>query len=267
MPLQMYEEAGDTVAQITTDGSTLKPFFNALRPLIDEAKLHFNGDGLHVTAIDATNVVLIDISLSATAFEEYTLYTDEFVTEVNIGQTRHLIRRARMNSDDTLTLKVAENQLYATVERGYDNTNVVTEDAIRTLDPDSIRQELELTNLNTHEVNCGFDAFRDGVTHVTELQDDARFSFDSGDLVVSTDTDTAETSVRFEGVVPEDEEAEIILSETYLTDIFDSLKKGKTDDVTVNIGNEVPIFIDFERERDGETIMHGTAVQAPRIQL
>lgn len=266
MTLQMYEEAGDTVAQITTDGSTLKPFFNTLRPLIDEAKLHFDGDGLHVIATDRTNVALIDLSLSATAFEEYTLHTDEFVTGVNIGQTRHLIRRARMNSDDTLTLKVAENQLYATVGRGYDNTNVVTEDAIRTLDPDSIRQEPEIPNLNTHEVNCGFDAFRDGVKHVTGLQDEAWFSFDNGDLVVSTDTDTAETSVRFEGVVPEDEEAEIILSETYLTDIFDSLKKGKTDDVTVNIGDEVPIFIDFERERDGETIMEGAAVQAPRIQ-
>lgn len=265
-PLRLYDTDGERVAEITTDGSTLKPFINALRPIVDEARIHFEPDGIRARAVNPSNVVAIEVKVPAAAFDKYDVTGDGYTAGVNIGAFGHLIRRARMGSDDVLDLRVAERRMYASVARGYDGTNVVTDDRIDLIDPDSIRQEPDLPSLEMHTLTVGKDAFFDATEHASGTHDILTYELDSGDLALDATADTMVTEVRIEDVAPEDADDTVHMDENLLSDVLTSIRRSKADDLTVELGHELPMYFHFDRHRDGEPILLGEMMQAPRIQ-
>ena len=263
--LQLHDTDGSTIAELTTDGHTLKPFLNTINQFVDEAKIHFTPDGIHATAVNPANVAALTTTLPADAIENYNVKTDDHTIGVNVGAFRHLIRRARMGSDDSLYLQVHERRLYATVTRGYDDADVVTEDRIDLIDPDSIRQEPDMPELDLHDVDVGIDAFRDVTSHAAATGEYIELKAFNGTLTVSAEDDTRSSSGRVYGAVAEDTEADAIYSRGYVNDLLDALKKGKADSLGVRFAEEMPLMVSFERTGDEGALLEGEAMIAPRL--
>lgn len=263
-PLRLVDDDGDSIGTITTDGYTLKPFLNAIGEFVDEARIHFTEDGIHALAVDSTNVSMIDAHVPASAFEDYNL-DREHTIGVNVGMCRHLVRRARMHHDDTLTLRVHDRRLYATVTRGYDDSDVITEDRIDLVDPDSIRQEPDIPDLDLTEVDVSLDAFRDVTEHAAATSDYVEYKTNDGALLVESAADTMQSNARIPDAAPADVDVAAIYSEHYLSTILDAVKKAKTESIGVRFGDEMPVFISFTREEDGEELLAGRTMLAPRF--
>jgi len=265
----LFDTDGETVAEITTDGSTLKPFLNAVRQVVDECRIHFEDDGLRVTAVDPANVFMIDVRLPASAFEEYTRPTGTRAIGVNVGSLRYAIRRARMGSDDTLSIKVAERRFYAHVDREYDDgATLVTEDQIDLIDPDSVRAEPDVPELDLTPLDVSREAFEDATEYArADFSDYLEYDTVDGDLHVTTNGDTASSRACLEGATDGNHgHLHGLYSSSYIGSKLDVVRKSKADTLSIELGDSFPIRFDFERTGDdGETILSGETLLAPRI--
>lgn len=269
-PFRLFDTDGETVAEITTDGATLKPFVNAVRQVVDECRVHFEPDGLRVTAVEPSNVLMINAHLPADAFERYALPNgDDRAIGVNVASFRHAIRRARMGHDDTLELRVAERRLYAHVDRAYDDgTTLVTEDQTDLIDPNSIRMEPEIPDLPLTELALSHEAFVDATEYAdADFSDYIEYTVVDGELHVSTKGDTAASKARLAGVAsPDTDGLHGLYSSDFLRTVLDAVGKAKADGVTVELGDAFPLRVSFERtDADGEVTLRGETLLAPRV--
>lgn len=267
-PFRLFDTDGDAVAQITTDGATIKPFLNAIRQVVEECRIHFADDGLRVTAVDPANVFMIDAHLPASAIEEYDRPDGDAEIGVNVASFRYAIRRARMGSDDTLTLRAHERRLYAQVTREYDGDGrLVTEDHIDLIDPDSVRTEPDIPELDLVELDVSRAAFVDATEHAdASFSDHIEYTSVDGDLHVSAKGDKAASKAVLEGVAPEDADGNGLYSAEYVEASLTAIRKAKADELAVALGESSPIRFDFERTNDdGETTLSGEMLLAPRV--
>lgn len=261
--LQRYDESGDVVAEITTDGDTIKPFINSVANIVDEAIIEVDASGLHIQAVDVSNVILIHTTLHADAFESFDV-TDSVLLGANISTLRGLVRRARMNHDDALELKIHRRSIGARVSRGYEGVNVVTDDSMKLIDPDSLRERPTIPDLEREHVELPADAFEDAIEHTMQPTDTVDVRFEDGDVVFeSIGNDTRRSVARFEDMGVSDGKA--LLSTGMLTHSIDAVMDAKPETVTLGVGDEFPILFDYQRVRDDDVIMSGEVMQAPRI--
>jgi proliferating cell nuclear antigen len=264
---QMFDHPGAEVAEITTNGGVIKPFLNAIAPVADEAKLTVSADGLWTRVVDPANVFMVEASLDADAFEEYTINADETLG-VNIGALQSTVRRARKNHDDELTLSVQERELSATVRRGYDNCNVVSQGSVQLLDPDSIRQEPDMPDVEFDvQVETDADALIDAMSYSMGVADYIRVSAKgvnqhTSALYMAGETDTREESVAIDNV-DTDESAESLYATDYMNNTLTGISATAPDTVAVAFGEEFPITFEMESADIPLTVKY---FQAPRIQ-
>jgi hypothetical protein len=266
--LPVSDENGDTKVQIQTDGDTFKPFLNALRDITAEVRMNFKSDEITAKVTDPANVIAISLTLKKEGLAGYD--SAEFLTGIDLKRFRGITRRARMNSEDALSLSVGQEQITAGVSRDHSETTVFSEDAMRTLDPDSVRgrdtlPQPESMEYDFYSVSIPPTPFFDGFEHVANEVDHLKVHSTAGDFVVgSHNPEDITTAVRYEGLGSDFEGSAI-----FSTDIFrsglEAIKDAKATSINIRYGSEVPIYIDFARERDGEEIMHGQIMQAPRI--
>ena len=253
MQLPIFDEQTETNAEITTHGKVLKPWLKSLNKIVDEAKFDFDDNGIHVTAVDVANVILINTSLKADAFESYD--TQDFTQGFDVGKFAYACRRARVGSDDTLDLKVGNNELRTQVARGYDDVNVVSNDSLKAIDPDSIREKPDIPELDLpFEAEIQTDAFLDAVTHALDL--DSKFTVGSVDGNLSF---KGESVVVMDGISHTADEP-THYSSSYIQSITEMLKKVGPESVTLTWGTEYPIFVGFDTEFAEYEVM-----LAPRI--
>lgn len=265
MPLVMQDAPGDTIVELETDGATFKPFLNCLRVVLDEAKVRFEPEGIHVSGVDPANVMAIEVTLFADALDSYSVTGDGTMVGASLSSLRHIVRRARMGHDDTLSLRVAERRLYATVDREYDDADVVTEDRMDLIDPGAIRQEPDLPDLDLVDLSVGMDAFRDVTEHAEATADYINYHVENGDLRAAVEADELDTAARVADVAPEGVEAHCFMSASFMLDMLAVHKKAKADDVTVRMGDELPMEMLFSREHNDTTAIEGSVFLAPGV--
>lgn len=267
-PFQMFDTGGETKAQITTDGATIKPFLNSVAEVVGECRLQLTDGGVEVLAVDAANVFMIRATLPASAFDEYHLPNGDATVGVNVGSFRHVVRRARMDSDDVLDLRITDRKLYGSVDRGYgDDTRVVSEDYTELIDPDSLRQSPDIPDLNMVDVDVSHDVFVDATGHVnSKYTSSVKYELEDGDLVVTGPGDTSESKVRITNAADESETAVGMYSKDYVKSVLKILKKSKADAINFRLADDVPFKLGFERTNDGgDTLLDGMLMLAPRI--
>lgn len=264
MQLPVSDTEVEPDVTITTDGDTIKPFVNAVSHVVDECKMHFTEDGIRVTAVDPSNVIMIDQTVFASAFDSYEMEYDELVVGVNITALQRAIRRARVNHDDTLSISVSTEHIKTEVTRGYDDADVVSFDSFRTIDPDSIRQEPSLPVLeleHSAELNAG--TFADAFGHVHEAYEYFEIVDSDGiEILGESDTEESKTVIDDKG---NSSGATSMFSAGMFGRLQSAIMAAKSDTVTLNYDDEMPTIIDYERKSDGETVINGEVMQAPRI--
>lgn len=261
---RLFDSPGAEVAQVVTDGDTIKPFFNAISVVDNEAKIHITEDGFYTSLVDPTNVLMGDIGLSADSFETYEFHNSTTLG-VTVKELSGAVRRARKNSDDELTLSLRENELTATVSRGYDNHDVVSQSTVSFIDPDKLRKEPDLPELELPvKVDIDYDPFMDALNHSLGFGEYVQIETKAVNQHATALYMGSETDVRQEQTaisnVDTDESVTAFYSGDYLTTMLEGFQKVDADSVRLRLGDEFPIFAKVESE--GIEVEY---VVAPRI--
>jgi DNA polymerase III sliding clamp (beta) subunit (PCNA family) len=262
---RLFDTPGAEIAKIVTDGATIKPFLNAINVVNDEVKLRVTPDGLKVTVNDPGNVFITHAELPGSAFERYELNT-EGVIGVAVPELQSAVRRARKNSDDTLTLSIRDHELTATVERGYGEHDVVSQSTLSLIDPDSVREEPNLPSIEYGlSISLAYDAFMDALGYGLEAAkhvwiETKPVNQHGSALYIGAETDIRSEHAAISGIET-DAAVESKYSVNYMSDLRQGLKEVNTEAVNIRTDTEYP----FEATAKSDTLAVTYAV-APRIQ-
>jgi len=236
---------------------TLRAALDSVSVLVEECKLRLEDDGLHIRAVDPANVGMVDLFLEAAAFESYE--TDGGVIGVNLSRLEDIAGMAE--SDQLIHLELDEET--RKLEIAIDGL----EYTLALIDPDSIRQEPDLPDLDlaAEIVLEGRDLDRAvtasdmvsdhialGVEETDELfyvdaegdTDDVHLELDRGDLIDLT-------------AGP----ARSLFSLDYLKDMNKAIPSDA--EVRMELGEEFPVKMHFDIAEGQGSV---TYMLAPRVQ-
>jgi len=148
------------------------------------------------------------------------------------------------------------------VDRQYaDGVSSTFHNVWKLIDPDSVRQEPDMPDLgdNHQSVDVELQQLHDAVSSVGGPYDHTQFQATDDGLLLSGNDDTSGTEVTIHGDVPDGINA--IYSNDYLTDIAGAVKSLQPDNVTLKLGEEFPLKVQWGRD-DG---VHGVYMLAPFI--
>ncbi|MFC6731368.1 MULTISPECIES: DNA polymerase sliding clamp [unclassified Haladaptatus] len=236
---------------------TLRTALDSVSVLVDECKIHLNEDGFAIRAVDPANVGMVDLTLDASAFESYE--ADGGVIGVNLSRLENIAGMASSGQLVQLELDEETRKLHIQIE-GLEYT-------LALIDPDSIRQEPDIPNLDlpAQVVIEGRDIDR-AVKAADMVSDHIALGVEEADelFYVSAEGDTDD--VRLE--LPREDlidlqagQARSLFSLDYLKDMNKAIPKDG--EVTIDLGEEFPVKLHFELAEGQGSV---TYMLAPRIQ-
>lgn len=273
-------DAEDT--RIETDGRVIRPALEIPAALVNEAKVHLEQDGVHIKGVDPANVGMFSLDIHAPAFDAYEHAGEAVTVGSNLKLLTEQLASARMGqrSKDPVVLTMTPDRTLIEISRSYNETTVVRRDEVLNIDPDSIREEPDLPDLQLdYAATVDPQAFKDVVEHVNVAHDHISLTEQDGSLYVAgkqkVDDDTNESIVHASEASFEDaaealhddatEGASSLFSMDYMLDLARGLKAGKVDEVTVKWGSQFPVRLQFERTNDDVVLYSGEYLIAPRI--
>jgi len=239
------------------DAETLQEALDSVSVLVDECKIHLNEDGLAIRAVDPANVGMVDLELAAEAFESYE--ADGGLIGVNLSRLEDIAKMASAGQLVQLALDEETRKLHIDTD-GLEYT-------LALIDPDSIRKEPDLPDLDLPASVVLEGAHIDRAVKAADMvSDHIALGVDPDAETFYVDAQGDTDDVHFELAADElidlhSGSARSLFSLDYLKDMNRAVPKNG--EVTVNLGEEFPVELQFEiAEGQG----HVTYLLAPRIQ-
>ncbi|MGM0399206.1 MAG: DNA polymerase sliding clamp [Halobacteriota archaeon] len=236
---------------------TLRTTLDSVSVLVDECKIHLNEAGLAIRAVDPANVGMVDLELDATAFESYE--ADGGLIGVNLTRLEDIAGMADAGQLVQLELDEETRKLHIKID-GLEYT-------LALIDPDSIRQEPDLPDLDlpARIVIEGRDIDR-AVRAADMVSDHIALGVDASEELfyvdAEGDTDDVHLELGREDLIDlESGDAHSLFSLDYLKDMNKAIPKDG--EVAVDLGEEFPVKMHFEI---AEGLGQVTFMLAPRIQ-
>ena len=236
---------------------TLRTTLDSVSVLVDECKIHLEEDGLEVRAVDPANVGMVDLTLSASAFESYE--TDGGVIGVNLSRLEDIAGMADADQLVHLELDEETRKLHIAID-GLEYT-------LALIDPDSIRQEPDLPDLDlAAEIVIEGRNIDRAVTAADMVSDHIALGVDEGEeyfyVDAEGDTDDVHLELTREDLIDLTAgTAHSLFSLDYLKDMNKAIPKDA--EVRMELGEEFPVKMHFDiAEGEGQV----TFMLAPRIQ-
>jgi proliferating cell nuclear antigen len=230
---------------------------DSVSALVDECKIHLNEEGLAIRAVDPANVGMVDLTLSADAFESYE--ADGGRIGVNLSRLEDIVGMADAGQLVELELDEETRKFHIQID-GLEYT-------LALIDPDSIRQEPDIPDLDlpARVVVEGRDINR-AVKAADMVSDHIALGVDEGEELFQVeaegDTDDVHLELDREDLIDlTPGPARSLFSLDYLKDMNKAIPTDG--EVTLELGEEFPVKLHFEiAEGNGEV----TYMLAPRIQ-
>lgn len=267
------ELSGDSIT-LETSGRVIRPALELPTALVDELRLHVSEDGIRMTAVDPANVGMVGCHIHPAAFESFD--ADDFVTGINVSELSRRLSKARLgkSNDDDVDIELDDGRAVIEIEREYDETTATFSEEMLTIDPDAIRQEPDIPDLERSlETTISTEAFKAAVEHIDSSSDYVDIRANGRTLVFGgashEDSDSEYgAAVEFEDAIPQASPEGMLsnFSLGYLSKMADGLNKAKADEVTLQIGEEFPMSMIAQREIDEEIAYEVEYVLAPRIE-
>lgn len=269
------EPSGDHV-RIETNARTIRPYLELPAAFVDECKLDIHPDHVSITAVDPANVGMVHATIHRDAFDEFEIQgTAPFTVGVNLDRLRSQLRTARLGkrTNDSVALGVDETRTRVEIERDYTRSTIQRTDEFLNLDPDSVRKQPELPDLELHgHAELDAHAFQDAVEACDSVSDTIRVTDHGEDLILaSSETNSGDvtrgTRTRAKDAVLESHDGGgSLFSLDYVKDTAAALIDGKIDHVTIRYDEEFPARFIFERSQDDTVLYDGEFFVAPRIE-
>lgn len=236
---------------------TLLAALDSVSVLVDECKLRLDEDGVTIRAVDPANAGMVNLRLDTSAFESYE--SDGETIGVDLTRLEDIAGMA--NADDLIHLELDEKtrKLHIQID-GLEYT-------LALIDPDSIRQEPDLPDLDL-SATIGIEG-RDidrAVTAADMVSDHIALGVDAEDEYFYVDAEGDTDDVHFE--LDRDElislsagDAHSLFSLDYLKEMNKAIPNDA--EVSVELGEEFPVNLHFDIAAGDGSV---TFVLAPRIQ-
>ena len=229
------------VFKAVIDANILKDSIEAISTLVDEAKFKLSPNGISLMAVDPANVAMVSFELSSDAFESYESTDGEI--GLDLIKLVNVLGMAD-SSDKVIRLELNEkNHRLEVSMRGLSYK-------LSLLDPSSIRKEPKVPSIDLPaRATLNGNELRRAVKAAETVSDHMVLGVDGDVLFMEAKGDTDQ--VRFELTKGEDElidltasgPARSLFSLDYLSDMSKALKK--VDEITIQLGKDYPIKIDF----------------------
>jgi len=236
---------------------TLRTTLDSVSVLVDECKIHLNEEGLAIRAVDPANVGMVDLELDAAAFESYE--ADGGLIGVNLSRLEDIAGMADAGQLVQLELDEETRKLHIKID-GLEYT-------LALIDPDSIRQEPDLPDLDlpARIVIEGADIDR-AVRAADMVSDHIALGVDEAEELfyvdAEGDTDDVHLELGLEDLIDLDVgSAHSLFSLDYLKDMNKAIPRDG--EVAIDLGEEFPVKIHYEIAEGLGTV---TYMLAPRIQ-
>ncbi|PSQ02424.1 DNA polymerase sliding clamp [Halobacteriales archaeon QS_5_70_17] len=236
---------------------TLRAALDSVSVLVDECKIRLEDDGLTIRAVDPANVGMVDLSLAADAFESYE--TDGGIIGVNLSRLEDIAGMA--DSDQLVELELDEETRKLHIQ--FDGL----EYTLALIDPDSIRQEPDLPDLDlSSEIVLEGRNVDRAVTAADMVSDHIALGVDADEEYFYVDAEGDTDDVHFE--LDRDDLIALSAGDAHSLFSLDYLKEMNkaipTDaEVTVELGEEFPVKMHFDIAEGSGNV---TYMLAPRIQ-
>jgi proliferating cell nuclear antigen len=236
---------------------TLRTTLDSVSVLVDECKIHLTEDGLEIRAVDPANVGMVDLELEAAAFESYE--ADGGVIGVDLSRLEDIASMADSGQLVQLELDEETRKLHIQID-GLEYT-------LALIDPDSIRQEPDLPDLDlpARIVIEGRDIDR-AVRAADMVSDHIALGVDTEaeHFYVDAEGDTDDVHLEFGAgdlIALELGDAHSLFSLDYLKDMNKAIPADG--EVEIELGEEFPVKMHFDI---AEGLGKVTYMLAPRIQ-
>lgn len=244
--------------------SRLEAVFSTVGCLVDEAKLRVGEDRIAVRAVDPANVAMIDLDMHSRAFDSYQATTG--VLGINVSRVIDVLSVGNDSDTVELELNVETRKLNIAVD-GLEYT-------IALIDPDSIRQEPDLPDLElTTSIEMNSKVFSQAVDAGDMVSDHIGIGFEVGgpgaresdyaEFYANGDTDDVDFDLTARDdvdTIDVSQDGESIFSLDYLKQFEKMVPKDET--VELEVGDEFPAKI-FFNVADSHAAVEG--MLAPRI--
>ena len=237
------------------DIDLLRDSITALSVIVSEVRLKIKPDGISVKAVDAANVAMVIFDLKASAFESY--QADETEIGLDLVKLNDILGIVEKKTLVDMELDTAAQKLHLNFG-GLSYT-------LSLLDPSTIRSEPRVPQLDlpARVVLNGQD-LRRAVKAAEKISDHMTLGV-AGDISfmeAKGDTDQVRLEMTTDQLIDlKSGEANSLFSLDYLLDIVKSA--GKAGEVTLSIGCDFPILIEFDVAPNA---CHVTFLLAPRIE-
>ena len=261
----VFGEAIDEQLYIETEGRTIRPWkqlvcqvLQGSRSRTSEFRLHVDSDGLHVKAVDPANVMLVNTTIDADAFNSYETENVTLGASGDILGTLFQHARYGVSTNDELTITGNTDELETTVEREFDGIEATFTERQSLVNPGMIRDDADVPNLDVETtIDIPVRAFIKALNALGG--EDTTFKAENGSLILGQETGTEGRSIELNAGVSGD--AEAIYSHSYIERLANALHVGKVDEIGVRFDDEFPVIVEFERE----DVYSGEIMLAPRI--
>lgn len=236
---------------------TLLAALDSVSVLVDECKIRLDEGGATIRAVDPANAGMVNLRLNRSAFESYE--TDGETIGVNLTRLEDIAGMA--NADDLIHFELDEQtrKLHIQID-GLEYT-------LALIDPDSIRQEPDLPDLDL-PATIGIEGrnIDRAVTAADMVSDHIALGVDAEEEYFYVDAEGDTDDVHFEL----DRDKLITLSagdahSLFSLDYLKEMNKAIPNDAEVNVelGEEFPVNLHFDIAAGDGSV---TFVLAPRIQ-
>ena len=236
-----------------------KTCIGAMVALIEEAAFKFSPEGVRMRAMDPSHVALIDFEMPARAFDEYEV-KQPVVLGVALAELNRMLARARPDDEFTMELEEERNRLALTFKGK--STRKLSLPLVDVSEGELPEPKLEFTAT----AKLAAEAVQDGLRDAEIVGDTVRFELDESTFKMLAESDRGSTELRLRKGDPAlakldiKEPARATFNVKYLGDM---MKAAKPDDlVTINLGADLPINLDFPVEEHGRL----SFLLAPRIE-
>ncbi|MDR2944575.1 MAG: DNA polymerase sliding clamp [Methanosarcinales archaeon] len=237
------------------DIDLLRDSITALSVIVSEVRLKIKPDGISVKAVDAANVAMVIFDLKAGAFNSY--LAEETEVGIDLVKLNDIFGIVEKNTLVDMELDMASQKLHLNFG-GLSYT-------LSLLDPSTIRSEPRVPQLDlpARIVLNGQDLKR-AVKAAEKISDHMTLGV-SGEIFYMEargDTDQVRLEMTADQLIDlKSGEANSLFSLDYLLYIVKSA--GKASEVTLSIGCDFPILIEFDA---APNTCHITFLLAPRIE-
>lgn len=235
----------------------LRELVEVISTLVTEVKLSVSKDGIDVKAVDPSHVAMLVVSLKKGAFEEFTGEPTEIGLDVE--KLKEVLRLSKPGDPIELQFDGGKKSLIVKVGRVTRSMSVV--------DPAGITDP-KVPNVTPPGIAVvRMEELRQGIRGSESISDHVTISLDPEGFTMHSEGETDRVDMRLDkgasGLTKLDVKEAV--KSMYPLDFFSSMVKSITTspDVTLHVGNEYPLKIDFALA-DGKG--EGRFLLAPRVE-